>query len=150
MRQVEMDLETLRRRGIEVLPRGPQGTILLPAHTILEAPSSLKWTRYDHSIELGAFSYQVSGYCFAARVGRYCSFGEEVQIGRQNHPLTWVSTSPAFYLGDGLFDLGDGFADATAYHGYKFRNAPPPPRCGSPRSATMSGSATAPMSPPGS
>ena len=40
---------------------------------------------------------------------RYCSFGEEVQVGRQNHPLTWVSTSPAFYLRDRLFDLGDGF-----------------------------------------
>lgn len=126
MKPIKMDLETLKRRGIEVLPRGPQGTITLPRHTILEAPSSLKWTQYEHSIELGAFSYQVSGYCFAARIGRYCSFGEEVQIGRQNHPLTWVSTSPAFYLGDKLFELGDDFADAEAYHSYRFSAKTPP------------------------
>ena len=123
-----MRLEALTNRGIEVLPRGGAKQITLPRHTVLEAPSSLKWTHYDHSIELGAFSYQVSGYCFAARIGRYCSFGEEVQIGRQNHPLTWVSTSPAFYLGDRLFELGDGFGDAAAYHGYKFETKTPPTR----------------------
>lgn len=126
MSQVKMTLEVLKKRGIEVLPRGPGGAITLPRHTRLEAPSSLKWTQYEHSIELGAFSYQVSGYCFAARIGRYCSFGEEVQIGRQNHPLNWISTSPAFYLGDQLFAVGDGFAGAADYHSYRFAPSGPP------------------------
>ena len=126
MSQVEQSLEALKARGIEVLPRGPGGRIMLPRHCVLEAPASLKWTQYDHSIELGAFSYQVSGYCFAARIGRYCSFGEQVQIGRQNHPLTWVSTSPAFYLGDRLFELEDGFTGAEAYHDYAFETQSPP------------------------
>lgn len=121
MGPVRIPIETLRQRGIEVLPRGGDGTIALPRHTVLEVPGSLKWTKYEHSIELGAFSYQVSGFCFAARIGRYCSFGEHVQIGRQNHPLTWVSTSPAFYLGDQIFGLGDTFADAERYHTYKFQ-----------------------------
>ena len=109
----------LRERGVEVLDR-PGGKVALPKHAVFEAPSSLKWTQYEYLIELGAFSYQVSGYCFAAKIGRYCSFGEDVQIGRQNHPTTWVSTSPAFYLGDRLFDLGKGFSGAAEYHGYKF------------------------------
>lgn len=125
MSQPEIKIADLISKGVEVLPRGPTGRVRLPRNTRLEVPSSLKWTQYEHSIELGAFSYQVSGYCFAARIGRYCSFGEEVQIGRQNHPLTWASTSPAFYVGDQLFGLGHDFKDAEAYHGYKFKPSSP-------------------------
>ena len=126
MSKISIPIKRLEQAGIEVLPRGPQPWVALPRHTVLEAPGSLKWTNYEHSIELGAFSYQVSGYCFAARIGRYCSFGEDVQIGRQNHPMTWVSTSPAFYLGDQLFGLGNGFKGAREYHDYKFSFDGPP------------------------
>lgn len=125
MPHIPIALKTLRAAGVEVLSRG-SATVNLPQHTVLEAPCSLKWTQYEHSIELGAFSYQVSGYCFAARIGRYCSFGEGVQIGRQNHPTHWASTSPAFYLGDQLFDLGEGFDAAEHYHNYKFTFSGPP------------------------
>lgn len=126
MSRLQVPHALLRARGIEVLARGPETAVALPRHCVLEAPSSLKWTVHDHSLELGAFSYQVSGYCFAARIGRYCSFGEEVQIGRQNHPLDWVSTSPAFYLGDRLFGLGAGFAGAAEYHSYRFEHRASP------------------------
>ncbi len=126
MTRISIPIRTLQARGIEVLPRDPSQTVKLPTHTVIEAPASLKWTQYEHSVELGAFSYQVSGYCFGAKIGRYCSFGEEVQIGRQNHPMTWVSTSPAFYLGDRLFSLGGGFAGAEAYHDHRFKTTTPP------------------------
>lgn len=122
-----IDIAWLKARGIECLPRGSK-TVGLPRHTVIEAPASLKWTQYEYLIELGAFSYQVSGYCFGARIGRYCSFGEDVQIGRQNHPMTWISTSPAFYLGDRMMELGDGFAGAEQYHDYKFSFQGPPTR----------------------
>lgn len=122
-----ISIHSLRKQGVEVLNRG-NSTITLPENTRIEAPASLKWTEYSHSIHLGAFSYQVSGYCFAARIGRYCSFGEEVQIGRQNHPLGWISTSPAFYIHDNLFDLGGGFSGASDYHSYRFQNCEPPTR----------------------
>ena len=128
MNRHNVSYSRLRNTGIEVLSRGMGKGVTLPTHTVIEAPSSLKWTNYEHSIELGAFSYQVSGYCFAARIGRYCSFGEEVQIGRQNHPMSWVSTSPAFYIGDNLFELGDGFNGAAEYHSYKFNSSGPPTR----------------------
>ena len=120
MSTVTVPLAALRGRGIEVLPRGSAETLSLPEHCVLESPGSLKRTQYLHSLEQGAFSYQVSGYCFAARIGRYCSFGEEVQIGRQNHPLTWVSTSPAFYRHGRIFALEQGFAGAEAYHDFAF------------------------------
>ena len=121
----DIPIADLRNKGIEVLPRGQSPYIRLPRNTRIEAPSSLKWTQYEHSIHLGAFSYQVSGYCFAARIGRYCSFGEQVQIGRQNHPLTWASTSPAFYLYDRIFDLSAGFEGAEAFHSYTFQHKEP-------------------------
>jgi acetyltransferase-like isoleucine patch superfamily enzyme len=121
----KIPISWLTARGVEVLNR-PGGEVALPASTIIEAPSSLKWTQYEFKLELGAFSYHVSGYCFAAKIGRYCSFGEEVQIGRQNHPTTWISTSPAFYLGDRIFELGKGFSGAEEYHNYKFSFQGPP------------------------
>ena len=97
-------IEDLHALGIEVLPRGGD-RINLPDHCEIEAPCSLKWTQYEYMLELGAFSYQVSGYCFGARIGRYCSFGENVQIGRQNHPMTWASTSPVFYQAQAMISL---------------------------------------------
>jgi chloramphenicol O-acetyltransferase type B len=125
MSKISIEIGALAARGIEVLPRGPSGRVMMPRHSVIEAPGSLKWTAFEHSVELGAYSYQVSGYCFAARIGRYCSFGEDVQIGRQNHPMTWASTSPAFYLGDRMFDLGSDFRDAEGYHGASFKPSRP-------------------------
>ncbi len=71
---------------------------LLPDNTLFEPPCSIKWMGIEHSLFLGAFSYAVSGHYFGCRIGRYCSFGEQVQIGRHPHPMHWVSTSPFFYL----------------------------------------------------
>ncbi len=128
MSKLKIPIKYLRKKGIEVLHRGPQPVVAVPRNTVIEAPASLKWTEYEHSLTLGAFSYQVSGYCFAARIGRYCSFGEQVQIGRQNHPTSWAATSPAFYLNGNLFNLGDGFEGSGEYHRYRFKNSEPPTR----------------------
>lgn len=87
-------LDKLRLYGLDF--DGNQRTI--PNDFICEIPCSLKRTEIGPKVHFGAFSYMVSGYIFATEVGRYCSFGEEVQIGRQNHPIDWVSTSPQFYL----------------------------------------------------
>lgn len=127
MNQISVAIPILYAQGIEVLRRpGGGGAINLPRHSVFEAPASLKWASYEHSVELGAFSYQVSGTCIAARIGRYCSFGEEVQIGRQNHPITWASTSPAFYLHDQMIGLADGFQGAADYHNYRITADAPP------------------------
>jgi chloramphenicol O-acetyltransferase type B len=89
--------------GVEVLP-SPGGRTI-PKSALLEPPCSLKWLTIEHAFTLGAFSYAVSGFAFAVNIGRYCSIGENVQIGRQDHPTTWVSTSPGFYLGAPLFNV---------------------------------------------
>ena len=70
----------------------------IPSDLIVETPCSLKRAEIGPQVKVGAYSYMVSGYIFATEIGRYCSIGEDVQIGRQNHPIDWVSTSPFLYL----------------------------------------------------
>lgn len=69
----------------------------LPDNVVLEPPCAIKRMQIAHSLHLGAFSYGVSGFYFGCRIGRYCSFGEEVQIGRHPHAMHYMSTSPYFY-----------------------------------------------------
>lgn len=88
-------LDALRSRGVSTHHQPGRGS--LPEDVRLEPPCSLKWMGVDHSLRMGAFSYAVSGFYFACEIGRYCSFGENVQIGRHPHPLHWASTSPYFY-----------------------------------------------------
>jgi acetyltransferase-like isoleucine patch superfamily enzyme len=80
--------------GVTTLHAAP---FQLPDRVIFEAPCSIKWMRADYSLEMGAFSYAVSGYYFGAKIGRYTSIGEEVQVGRGSHPIEWATTSPLFY-----------------------------------------------------
>ena len=69
----------------------------LPDNCEFEPPCSIKWMQIHHSLAMGAFSYAVSGYYFACRIGRYVSIGEQVQVGRHNHPPGWATTSPFFF-----------------------------------------------------
>lgn len=84
----------LAKKGITTLHAG---NFELPEKSIFETPCSFKWMKAEHSLELGAFSYAVSGYYFGVKIGRYTSIGEAVQVGRGSHPVSWGSTSPLFY-----------------------------------------------------
>lgn len=87
---------------------------------VFESPCATKWMTIDHNFEMGAFSYGVSGYFSCVQIGRYCSFGENVQIGRGAHPTAWISTSPFFYAYNGpMFGLGHDFEEAAEYHAYR-------------------------------
>ena len=49
---------------------------------------------------IGRFSY--CGYnCFInnTEIGSFCSISDNVSIGGGTHPISWISTSPAFYKG---------------------------------------------------
>jgi len=77
-----------------------------------EPPCSVKFTTIEQGCSLGAFSYIVSGFLCGVEIGRYCSFGENVQVGRQNHPMHWLSTSPFLYLNNkDIVDIGGKFDD---------------------------------------
>ena len=88
-------IDQLRRSGVSTLLAPGE---MLPDDVVFEPPCSMKWMNAQHSLHLGAFSYAVSGFYFACRIGRYCSFGEQVQIGRHAHSMHWVSTSPFFCM----------------------------------------------------
>lgn len=98
-------ISDLQKSGVNTLH--PPGVVSFPFNTLLEPPCSVKWLAADYSFEMGAFSYAVSGYFFACKIGRYCSFGEQVHVGRHSHPLDFVSTSPIFYQSS-LVVLGVG------------------------------------------
>ena len=87
-------INQLKKKGITTFLRAGA---TLPDAVVFEPPCSLKWMSIQHSLHIGAFSYAVSGFYFGCRIGRYCSFGEHVQIGRHSHPLHYFSTSPFFY-----------------------------------------------------
>ncbi|MGV2130867.1 CatB-related O-acetyltransferase [Agrobacterium vitis] len=99
-----------------------------PLESQFEAPCNTQWIDIQHSFAIGAFSYTVSGYFFACRIGRYCSIGENVQLGRGNHPITWLSTNPVFYHKK-LFTPGSSFGwapDLDAYEPEMQNTAPLP------------------------
>lgn len=115
--------ERLVEAGIEVL--WTPGAVNISEECTFEPPCSLKWMRVEHSLTMGAFSYAVSGYYFAVRIGRYCSFGEQVQMGRGDHPTNWLSTNPFQYLNEPLFAVGKGFAHAEEYLQFQPPARPP-------------------------
>ena len=87
-------IKKLRNYGFDI----PDSHSHISSDFRCEIPASIKNTVIGPKVKLGAYSYAVSGYIMAANIGRYCSFGEDIQIGRQNHPIDWLSTSPHFYL----------------------------------------------------
>lgn len=80
--------------GLEILG----GSRVIPDDFEFEASSGIKFAIIGQKVKLGAYSYIVSGFLCGVEVGRYCSFGGEVQVGRQGHPIDWVSTSPFTYM----------------------------------------------------
>ncbi len=99
----ESHIAALRTRGVTT-HHGPG--FWIAEDCVFEPPCGLKWMQVPYSLHLGAFSYAVSGYYFACRIGRYVSIGEDVQIGRHAHPSHWASTSPFFYQPHaGVLDL---------------------------------------------
>lgn len=113
--------EKLRQQGVESF-HGANSNI--SDACVFEPPCSIKWMQIENNFRLGAFSYAVSGYYSEVSIGRYTSIGEQVQIGRSNHAMTWVSTSPFFYLRERIFLVGENFTGAQSYHAY---SAPPRP-----------------------
>lgn len=123
---MKVSRKTFDRFGVEVFINASTSHVNMPSKFSIEGPSSLKWAQFQHSVQIGAFSYTVSGLIFACTIGRYCSFGEEVQIGRQNHPMTWVSTSPVFYLREGgTFPTKPEFENHESFTGAAFEASAP-------------------------
>lgn len=103
------DNEVLKNNGLEVF-----GQRRVPLDLKFEPPCGIKSCNLERYVKIGAYSYAVSGYLFAVNIGRYCSFGENVQIGRQDHPTNWLSTSPFTYMKSGdILSSSSNFTNVT-------------------------------------
>ncbi|MCR6655362.1 MAG: hypothetical protein NVV63_05970 [Opitutus sp.] len=88
--------KALRAAGIRT---SAELTIRKNTEVRFEAPivvlGALKITR---KARIGACTYFRSGIIESVRsIGRYCSFGPDINIGELNHPVTWLSTSSFQY-----------------------------------------------------
>lgn len=107
----------LHARGIDT--GYPADAMLLPTDCTFEAPCGLKWMDIHGRIAMGCFSYAVSGYFNNVTIGRYVSIGEEVQMGRGDHSIRWLSTAPIFYVSEPIVDVGNDFNGAGEYHHFR-------------------------------
>ena len=114
----------LTQSGVDCSMRSPNN-YSLPLESQFEPPCSIKALSSEMSLKLGAFSYAVSGYYFGVEIGRYCSIGEGVQIGRHSHPLDFGSTSPLFYTNKSAV-LGTSVHHPAADHENMFKAKRPP------------------------
>jgi acetyltransferase-like isoleucine patch superfamily enzyme len=96
--QVQIDGATAdglrQNHGILFFPR-LRGTVQVEGGSALLEPFSQHPP--GRFMPLGAYSYSRSFFGNVARVGRYCSIGEGVEVMGNHHPTAWVSTSPVFY-----------------------------------------------------
>lgn len=70
--------------------------------SLLEKSSSVGAGSTIIHTEMGRYSY--CGYqckLINCRVGSFCSIADRVCVGLATHPISWVSTSPAFHRGRG-------------------------------------------------
>lgn len=69
-------------------------------NSILSKDSKIEAGTLFINSQIGRFSYcGYNGFIVNTDIGAFCSISDNVSIGGGNHPLDWVSTSPAFYKG---------------------------------------------------
>ena len=88
--------------------------------TIGEKPSKINAQSTILHSSIGRYSYCGYGCTLVnCEIGRYCSIANGVSVGLSNHPMDWVSTSPAFHLCPGRSiprDMAVLSYDAAAPH----------------------------------
>ena len=107
----------LHARGVDTAL--PPGATLLPGDSVFEGPCGLKWMDVHGRIAMGCFSYGVSGYFNNVTMGRYVSIGEDVQMGRGDHSIAWLSTGPSFYEQQKFLEVGTDFNGAPEFHAFR-------------------------------
>jgi virginiamycin A acetyltransferase len=102
MRAIPIDVDFSTHLATLGLSLGTIGMRYVHPDTMLEAPMTLLGSDvWRDKVAIGAFSYVCAGSVVAnARIGRYCSISENVQIGMTRHPADWLTTSPISYVPD--------------------------------------------------
>ncbi len=64
---------------------------------------------------MGAFSNSVDGTIYTTDIGRYCSIAKGINIGQTDHPMDFLSTSPALFQRSFRISTGHAFPCKEAY-----------------------------------
>ena len=86
--------QMLRDHGILFFPKFRSDLPIIGAENLLEKHTQHLPAKF---MPLGAYSYSRSFFLNVARIGRYCSIGENVSTMGNRHPVEWVSSNPVFY-----------------------------------------------------
>lgn len=100
----------------------PSAASGFPAGVVVEPPARTSRTTFRGKCSIGAFSYTVDGTVYTTDIGRYCSIAKGINIGQTNHPLEFLSTSPALFQASFRIATGEAFPDKAAYDA----DMPPP------------------------
>ncbi|MEN2744283.1 CatB-related O-acetyltransferase [Sinomonas halotolerans] len=66
-------------------------------------------------VSMGDYTYvNRGGLIFSGTIGKYCSIAHYAQIGAEQHPVNYLSTSPLIYGSRSVFGVGPGFAELSA------------------------------------
>lgn len=90
-------MKTLQYYWSKIIKKAPGSAII---NSSFERPSKVEARCSVIDSSFGRYSY--CGYgckIINTEIGRFCSIADNVCIGLSDHPLDWVSTSPAFYKG---------------------------------------------------
>lgn len=66
------------------------------ARIFYDAPIYLYDLKVAGTVKIGKYTYSRGGF-LRGNIGSFCSLAPSARIGDGNHPLTWLSTSPAQY-----------------------------------------------------
>lgn len=100
----------------------PESATGLPSGVLVEPPARTSRTTFRGACSIGAFSYTVDGTIYTTDIGRYCSIAKRINIGQTDHPMSFLSTSPALFQRSFRIATGEGFPYKGAYDA----DAPPP------------------------
>lgn len=108
--------EALTSYGVDAHP----STIrLIPSGMLAEPPVRLSKAVFHGRCSMGAFSYVVDGHIYTTDIGRYCSIAREVNIGQADHPMSFISTSPAHFQENFKIAVGDNFPFKAEYEAHR-------------------------------
>jgi chloramphenicol O-acetyltransferase type B len=101
-------LQQLQRADVWATSRTQVGSRLE-----LEPPVNVSNVQFVGDCRVGAYSFFSSGLVIRTRIGRYCSFANELIVGEGDHPITWLTTHP--FPSKGL----SHFNELAEYQGFK-------------------------------
>lgn len=93
----------------------PEAARAHQAGLTIETPARTSRTKLRGRCSVGAFSYAIDGGVYTTDIGRYCSIASGINIGQTDHPMQFLSTSPAHFQPSFKIKTGDRYPYKELY-----------------------------------